>query len=49
MIMSMYVFALNLNLWLHFDNDISNFLSAELPDNGNEIYLVSMEENNDEQ
>lgn len=33
----------NMDLWLHFGNDISHFLSAELPDNGNEVYLVSME------
>lgn len=39
----------NMDLWLHFGNDISHFLSddlttAELPDGGNEIYLVSMED-----
>lgn len=39
----------NIDFWLHFGNDISHFLSAELPDNGNEIYLVSMEGIDDEQ
>lgn len=39
----------NVDLWLHFGNDISHFVSAELPDNGNEIYLVSVEDVDDEQ
>lgn len=44
----------NMDLWLHFGDDISHFLSddlttAELPDGGNEIYIVSMEDADDEQ
>lgn len=39
----------NMNLWFHFGNDVSRFLSddfaaAELSNGGNEIYLVSMED-----
>lgn len=39
----------NRDMWLRFGDDISRFLSAKLPDNGNEIYLVSMEDVDDGQ
>lgn len=44
----------NMDLWFHFGNDVSKFLSedfadAELSSGGNEIYLVSMEDIDDEQ